>query len=126
MASHGNERRNKIMSRRLQTLPIIALILLLGCTQISFARGKAKDNLEERLLTGLIVKLDRKARTMVVEDGKTGKTVTYRVPAKQLIYIRNFSGFASAVPFERVMRGMTLNMRVVVETGVEQNLAKSE
>jgi hypothetical protein len=106
---------------------MLALTAIFAFTQNAFANGAAKVETEERVLSGIILKLDRNARTMTIEETRTKKITTYRVPPKQNIYIRSFSiGHSRSVPFERVMRGMSVNMRITIEkeSAEENNLAK--
>jgi hypothetical protein len=68
----------------------------------AFAQGNAR----ERHITGVVVALDRAARTMSVREGN-GKTITVHVPEKWLLHL--LGSQSATVNFEYLQRGMIIS-----------------
>jgi hypothetical protein len=83
----------------------LSLVLLLICSMFgvsAFAQGNAR----ERHITGVVVALDRAARTMSVRENN-GKTTTIRVPEKRLLHL--LGSQSTTINFEYLQRGMIIS-----------------
>ena len=63
-------------------------------------------------VTGVVVKVDREARTLVVRKDGSGETATIFVPADQQVALSANGNTldASIIPFERAHRGLRVKM----------------
>lgn len=100
------------MFRRLQTIGLLAAALALGGT---WAEAQTRGVGPERALAGVIVRIDRGARVIIVRDLATNREVTVRVPEGRRIRLRQGSAPSyrtGAVLIEHAMTGMQVDLTV--------------
>ncbi len=90
----------------------LALAATLGCGATASAKSGDGTRKQRRALTGTVLRVDLRARTLEVRDRETGRVVNVVVPADSLL--RTSIGSQPVVTIERITPGMTLR-EVAVE-----------
>lgn len=98
--------------KKLQRITLgLALAATLACGATASAKGNDSTRKQRRILTGTVLRVDLRARTLEVRDQATGRVVNVRVPGDSLL--RTSMGSQPVVTIERIAPGMTLRDIVV-------------
>ena len=97
----------------MKNLQRIALVLALLVTLNSGATASAKGSASasRRIVSGVITRIDIRARTIEVREFGSGRTVTVRVPEGTLL--ATDSVWRSGKPLERLLPGVVIRDVVV-------------
>ncbi len=99
--------------KKLQRITLgLALAATLTCGATASAKGGDGTRKARRALTGTVLSVDLRARTLEVRDHATGRVINVRVPGHTPL--RTNIGSQPVVTIERITPGMTLR-DVVVE-----------
>lgn len=107
---------------------IVATVLLSASvfpgTDVAFAKDK-----DETRVTGVVVAVDRASRTMVVRDSASGERRSVHIPKGRTITLSrngNAIDLPQSLSFERVQRGLYVNMEIESEVIEHADATRAE
>jgi hypothetical protein len=87
----------------------LALLVTLTCGVTASAKGSGAAS--QRIISGVITRIDLRSRTIEVREFGSGRTVTARVPEGTLL--TTDTGLRSAKPLERLLPGIVVRDVIV-------------
>ncbi|HYY98058.1 MAG TPA: hypothetical protein VE642_05670 [Pyrinomonadaceae bacterium] len=97
----------KKLQRKTLGLALVALVALGGVNASAKQAGAAR----QQVLSGVVVSIDLGARTLIVREEATGRTVSVRVPEGK--NLRTNLATSPSLPIERLLPGMVIRDMVV-------------
>ena len=95
----------KKLQRKTLGLALLALVAFGGVS------ASAKQTAREQVLSGVVTSVDISARTVIVREQGTGRTISVRVPAGK--NLRTNLATSPSLPIERLLPGMVIKDVVV-------------
>ena len=95
----------KKLQRKIIGLALLAVVAFGGVS------ASAKQTAREQNLSGLVMSVDINARTIVVREQRTGRTISVRIPEGKTV--RTNLATSPSVPIERLLPGMVIRDIVV-------------
>lgn len=95
----------KKLQRKTLGLALLAIVAFGGVS------ASAKQTAREQILNGVVTSVDISARTIIVREQGTGRTLSVRVPEGKTV--RTNLATSPSVPIERLLPGMVIRDIVV-------------